>query len=126
MYTLFVNLYVLLTWGPHMVYHGDSIFVFHIHMLRCGWLGNFGVNTVKNCVPRSSVSCCHVFDEVQISCCRVFNGIQYPVAMCSTEFSILPSKWLSTKHTSILQGVCSDFISHNISYQNMTSSIAAE
>ena len=39
MCTLFANLYVLLTRGPHMVYHGDP-YVFHIDMIRCGWLGS--------------------------------------------------------------------------------------
>ena len=38
MCTLFANLYVLLTWGPHMVYKGTP-FIFHIYMIRCGWLG---------------------------------------------------------------------------------------
>ena len=42
MCTLFANLYVLLTWGPHMVYMGTP-YIFDIYMIRCGWLGNFGI-----------------------------------------------------------------------------------
>ena len=38
MCTLFANLYVLLTWGPHMVYMGTP-YIFYIYMIRCGWLG---------------------------------------------------------------------------------------
>ena len=38
MCTLFANLYVLLTWGPHMVYIGTP-YIFDIYMIRCGWLG---------------------------------------------------------------------------------------
>ena len=38
MCTLFANLYVLLTWGPHMVYTGTP-YIFDIYMIRCGWLG---------------------------------------------------------------------------------------
>ena len=30
MCTLFANLYMLLTWGPHMVYHGDTIYILHL------------------------------------------------------------------------------------------------
>ena len=37
MCTLFENLYVLLTWGPHMVYMGTP-YIFDIYMIRCGWL----------------------------------------------------------------------------------------
>ena len=40
MYT-FANLYVLLTWGPHMVYMGAP-YIFDIYMIRCGWLGMLG------------------------------------------------------------------------------------
>ena len=39
MCTLFANLYVLLTWGPHMVYMGTP-YIFDIYMIRCGWLGS--------------------------------------------------------------------------------------
>ena len=39
MFPLFANLYVLLTWGPHMVYKGTP-YIFHIYMIRCGWLGS--------------------------------------------------------------------------------------
>ena len=39
MCTLFANLYVLLTWGPHMVYKGTP-YIFDIYMIRCGWLGS--------------------------------------------------------------------------------------
>ena len=38
MCTLFANLYVLLTWGPHMVYMRTP-YIFDIYMIRCGWLG---------------------------------------------------------------------------------------
>ena len=38
MCTLFAYLYVLLTWGPHMVYMGTP-YIFDIYMIRCGWLG---------------------------------------------------------------------------------------
>ena len=38
MCTLVANLYVLLTWGPHMVYTG-SPHIFYIFMIKCGWLG---------------------------------------------------------------------------------------
>ena len=38
MCTLFANLYVLLTWGPHMVYM-ETPYIFDIYMIRCGWLG---------------------------------------------------------------------------------------
>ena len=38
MCTLFANHYVLLTWGPHMVYMG-SPYTFYIYMIKCGWLG---------------------------------------------------------------------------------------
>ena len=38
MCTLFVNLYVLLTWRPHLVYMGAP-YIFHIYMIRCGWFG---------------------------------------------------------------------------------------
>ena len=39
MCTLFANLYVLLTWGPHMVYMGTP-YIFDIYMIRYGWLGS--------------------------------------------------------------------------------------
>ena len=39
MCTLFANLYVLLTWGPHMVYMGTP-YIFDMYMIRCGWLGS--------------------------------------------------------------------------------------
>ena len=42
MCTLFANLYVLLTWGPHMVYMGTQ-YIFVIYMIRCGWLGSIGI-----------------------------------------------------------------------------------
>ena len=42
MSTLFANLYVLLTWGPHMVYMGTP-YIFDIYMNRCGWLGSYGL-----------------------------------------------------------------------------------
>ena len=38
MCTHFANLYVLLTWGPHMVYM-ETPYIFDIYMIRCGWLG---------------------------------------------------------------------------------------
>ena len=38
MCTLFANLYVLLTRGPHMVYMGTP-YIFYIYMITCGWLG---------------------------------------------------------------------------------------
>ena len=38
MCTIFANLYVLLTWGPYMVYKGTP-YIFHIYIIRCGWLG---------------------------------------------------------------------------------------
>ena len=34
----FANLYVLSTWGRHMVYMG-SPYIFYIYMIKCGWLG---------------------------------------------------------------------------------------
>ena len=37
MCTLFANLYVLSTWGPHMVYMG-SPYMFYIYIIKCGWL----------------------------------------------------------------------------------------
>ena len=39
MCTLFANLYVLLTRGPHMVYMGTP-YIFYIYMITCGWLGS--------------------------------------------------------------------------------------
>ena len=39
MCTLFANLYVLLTRGPHMVYMGTP-YIFDIYMIRYGWLGS--------------------------------------------------------------------------------------
>ena len=42
MCTLFANLYVLLTWVPHMVYMGTP-YIFHIYMIRRGWLGPYKV-----------------------------------------------------------------------------------
>ena len=45
MCTLFTNLYVLLTWGPHMVYMGTPN-IFDIYMIRCGWLGLYA-NTLN-------------------------------------------------------------------------------
>ena len=44
MCTLFANLYVLSTWGLHMVYMG-SPYIFYIYMIRCGWLGWLGFKT---------------------------------------------------------------------------------
>ena len=38
MCTLFANLYVLLTCGPHMVSMGTP-YIFDIYMIRCGLLG---------------------------------------------------------------------------------------
>ena len=40
MCTLFANLNVLLTWGPHMVYMGTP-YIFNIYMIRCGLLGSY-------------------------------------------------------------------------------------
>ena len=37
-YTFCKSLYVLLTWGPHMVYKRTP-YIFYIYMIRCGWLG---------------------------------------------------------------------------------------
>ena len=34
------NLYVLSTWGHHMVYMG-SPYMFYINIIACGWLGNY-------------------------------------------------------------------------------------
>ena len=34
----FSNLYVLSTWGPHMVYMGPP-YTFYIYMMKSGWLG---------------------------------------------------------------------------------------
>ena len=31
MCTLFANLYVLSTWGPHMIYHGDPIYISYLY-----------------------------------------------------------------------------------------------
>ena len=31
MCTLFANLYMLLTWGPHMVYHRDPIYILYLY-----------------------------------------------------------------------------------------------
>ena len=45
MCTLFANLYVLLTWGPHMVYMGTA-YIFDIYVIRCGWLGSYVPNAV--------------------------------------------------------------------------------
>ena len=39
MCTLFANLYMLSTWGPHVVYMG-SPYIFYIYMIKCGWLGH--------------------------------------------------------------------------------------
>ena len=52
----FANLYVLLTSGPHLVYHGDSLYI-HIYMIRCGWLG-------MCCRNVESFELCHM------PCCR--------------------------------------------------------
>ena len=38
MCTLFANLFMLSTWGPHMVYMG-SPYIFYIYMIKYGWLG---------------------------------------------------------------------------------------
>ena len=43
MCTLFANLYVLLTRGPHMVYMGTP-YIFYIYMITCGWLGRSNVS----------------------------------------------------------------------------------
>ena len=48
MCTLFANLYVLLTWGPHMVYMGTP-YIFDIYMIRCGWLGYFPPRLHSSC-----------------------------------------------------------------------------
>ena len=40
MCSLFANIYMLLTWGPHTVCHGDPIHIFNIYMIKCGWLGS--------------------------------------------------------------------------------------
>ena len=44
MCTLFANLYVLLTWAPHMVCMGTP-YIFHIYVIRRGWLGNIVIRT---------------------------------------------------------------------------------
>ena len=38
MCTIFANLYVLSTWGPHMVYMGSPD-IFYVNMIKCDWLG---------------------------------------------------------------------------------------
>ena len=48
MCTLFANLYVLLTWGPHMVYMGTP-YIFDIYVIRCGWLGD-GSTFIFSCL----------------------------------------------------------------------------
>ena len=40
MCTLFANLYVLLTWGPHIV-NMRTPYIFDIYMIRCAWLGSY-------------------------------------------------------------------------------------
>ena len=47
MCTLFANLYVLLTWDPHMVYMGTP-YIFDIYMIRCGWLGIIIIIIIQN------------------------------------------------------------------------------
>ena len=49
---LFANLFMLLTWGLHMVYHEDP-YIFYIYMIKCGWLGQ----------PNQP----HLFNKYQIS-----------------------------------------------------------
>ena len=48
MCTLFANLYMLLKWGPHMVNHGDPIYMLYLYdhnwlvellLLTCGCCG---------------------------------------------------------------------------------------
>ena len=59
MCTLFANLYVLLTWGPHMVYMWTP-YIFDIYMIRCGWLGPytvFNTGTLDGCKRESIVGC---------------------------------------------------------------------
>ena len=43
MCTLLINLYMLLTWGPHMLYLWDP-YIFNIYMIKCGWLGELEEN----------------------------------------------------------------------------------
>ena len=40
MWTHFANLYMLIAWGPHTVYHRESgtLYIFYIYMTKCGWL----------------------------------------------------------------------------------------
>ena len=35
--TLFANLYMLLTWGPHMI-SLRTPYIFYIDLIKCGWL----------------------------------------------------------------------------------------
>ena len=46
---LFANLYVLLTWGSHMIYLGTP-YIFDIYMIRCGWLGPYICQTISPCI----------------------------------------------------------------------------
>ena len=55
MCTLFANLYVLLTWGPHMVDMGTP-YLFDIYVIRCGWLGQLSTPPAKQQAPLTTRS----------------------------------------------------------------------
>ena len=58
MCTLFANLYVLLMWGPHMVYMGTP-YIFDIYMIRCGWLGSYSWWDLRDSLsPLSHIDTC--------------------------------------------------------------------
>ena len=75
MCTLFVNLYVLLMWGPHMVYMGTP-YIFDIYLIRCGWLGwcafsltsdeiyTYLLGLLSECIGAHSSATCLVYTAI--------------------------------------------------------------
>ena len=76
MCTLFANLYVLLMWGPHMVYMRTP-YIFDIYLITCGWLG---YNWWAACSWVVSY-CCHPYCMSR----RQLSGI--------LKYSVEPSGW---------------------------------
>ena len=62
MCTLFVNLYMLLTWGPHMVYHGVLIYILHLYDPI--WLVHMTKTIIKLNNECYGFNCNKLFDSV--------------------------------------------------------------
>ena len=111
MCTLFANLYVLLTWGSHMVYMGTP-YIFDIYMIRCGWLGHnytLSINAFNDIAKYSTVfidPCSHKLKGWHFENNMFLNRINEYAVICINMPQLVshlpPSCFKSKYHTNLL------------------------